>query len=213
MIIESIFILAFIATLCSMDMTVFGQFMICRPIFCAPLFGYLMGDISTGLWIGMIVEMVWINAIPMGVAVPVDVSSISILATYWACKFFPSMQGAAIWGMIIAVPFAYLYKEIDVFGRRFNTKIMHWVEKGVENNKDYRIDGGIFISLSLFILRTGLFYLFAMFIGGFIFKEIYINFPNPIIKGLEKSWFLLPMLGFGAVFYNFRAIKLPFVKR
>ena len=56
--------------------------------------GFLMGDITTGLWIGMIVEMVWINAIPMGAAVPIDIASISINATFWACKYYPAIQEA-----------------------------------------------------------------------------------------------------------------------
>ncbi|MDR0723797.1 MAG: PTS sugar transporter subunit IIC, partial [Endomicrobium sp.] len=54
---ESIFFYALIGTLCSMDITAFGQFMICRPIFCAPIVGCFMGDINVGLWIGMIVEL------------------------------------------------------------------------------------------------------------------------------------------------------------
>ena len=78
---ENVIFLAFIAALCTVDIIVFGQFMICRPIFCASLIGFFMDDIGTALWIGMIVEMIWINTIPMGVAVPIDISSISILST------------------------------------------------------------------------------------------------------------------------------------
>ncbi|GMO66967.1 MAG: hypothetical protein Nk1A_4790 [Endomicrobiia bacterium] len=55
---ENTVFLAFISALCSADVIAIGQFMICRPIFCAPLLGFFMGDISAGLWIGMIVEMI-----------------------------------------------------------------------------------------------------------------------------------------------------------
>lgn len=213
MIIESVFIFALIACICSTDITAFGQFMICRPIFCAPLFGFLMGDISLGLWIGMIVEMVWINAIPMGVAVPVDTSSISILSVYWACKFFPGIEEAGILGIILAVPFAYFYKEIDNAGRNFNIKIMRWVEIGIKRNKENRINGGIFIGLSLFLLRAYLFYLAVMVVGGWIFQGIYLQLPAFVITGFKKAWYLLPILGFGAVLYNFRNIKIPFLSK
>ncbi len=211
MIIESIFILVLLAAICSLDMTAFGQFMICRPIFCAPLFGFLMGDITTGLWVGMIAEMVWINAIPMGVAVPVDTSSISILATFWSCKYFTGSQEAAIWGLILAIPFAYFYKEIDISGRNFNIKVMRWVESGIHAGKEGRINVGIFIGLFLFLLRAYIFYFLAMVVGGWIYQGIYLQLPAFIMAGFKKAWYLLPVLGFGAVLYNFRTIKIPFM--
>lgn len=213
MIIESTIILALIAALCSLDITAFGQFMICRPIFCAPLFGYLMGDISTGLWIGMIVEMVWINAIPMGAAVPIDIASISINATFWACKYYPGIQEAAICALMFSIPFAYFYKEIDINGRNRNIGLMRWVEKGVQAGKEWRINAGIFLSLFLFLLRAFAFYLIVMLLGGVIFQLLYLQMPGFVVAGFKKAWYLLPILGFGAVLYNFKNIRIPFIKR
>ena len=213
MIIENTALLALITALCSMDITAFGQFMICRPIFCAPLFGFLMGDITTGLWIGMIVEMVWINAIPMGAAVPIDIASISINATFWACKYYPAIQEAAICALIFAVPFAYFYREIDINGRNRNICIMRWVEKGIRENKEWKINAEIFLSLFLFILRSFLGYLIIMFLGGVIFQLLYLQMPVFVISGFKKAWYLLPILGFGAVLYNFKNLRIPFIKR
>jgi PTS system mannose-specific IIC component len=213
MIIENVFVLAAIAALCGMDVTAFGQFMICRPIFCAPLFGYLCGDVSSGLWIGMIAEMLWINAVPLGVAVPIDITSVSILPVFWACKFFSDTQSPAIWGLALAVPFAYLYREIDVLGRNFNIKLMRWVENGISSGKEYRIDVGIFVSLFLFFARIWIFYIMAFIVGGWLFQGIYLQFPAFMISGFKKAWYALPVLGFGAVLYNFKNIKLPFVRK
>ena len=212
MIIENVFILALIAAWCSADTTAFGQFMIYRPIFCAPLIGFLTGDINSGLWIGMIAEMVWINAVPLGVAVPIDISLISIIATYWTNRYFPEVQAAAIWGLILAVPFAYLYREIDIAGRNFNIKIMRWVENGIKQNKEYRINAGIFFGLFLFFSRLYIFYLIAMGLIGIIYQMLYLQFPAFIICGFNKAWYLLPILGFGAVLYNFRNIKIGFLE-
>jgi PTS system mannose-specific IIC component len=209
---ENISFLAFIAALCTVDIIGFGQFMICRPIFCAPLIGFLMGDIGTALWIGMITEMIWINIIPMGVAVPIDISSISILSTFWGCKYFMSLHEAAIWGLILAIPFAYLYRLIDVWGRNINIRIMHWVEKGIQNGKDGRINLGIASGLFFFVLRAFLFYIFAMIIGGWIYANIYLQLPGLVLNGFKKAWYLLPVSGFGMVIHNFRDIKTPFLR-
>jgi mannose/fructose/N-acetylgalactosamine-specific phosphotransferase system component IIC len=213
MIIENIIIFAFIAALCSCDVTAFGQFMFCRPIFCAPLIGFLMGNITIGLWIGMIVEMIWTNTLPLGVAIPLDVSSIGILSTFWACKYFPGSQEAAIFGLAAAIPFAYFYKEIDIVGRTMNIKIMYWVETGVRDGKEWRINCGIIFGLFLFLARAFLFYLAAMIVGGWIYAGIYFQFPFFILDGFRKAWYMLPIFGFATVFHGYRNLKNPFKTR
>jgi PTS system mannose-specific IIC component len=172
-----------------------------------------MGDINTGLWIGMIVEMVWINAIPLGTAVPIDIASISINATFWACKYYPEIQEAAICALLFSVPFAYFYKEIDINGRNLNLGIMRWVEKGIPEGRENRINTGIFVGLFLFVLRAFIFYFIVMFLGGVIFQLIYLQMPAFVIVGLKKAWYLLPVLGFGSALYNFKNTRIPFIKR
>ncbi|MDR1721371.1 MAG: PTS sugar transporter subunit IIC [Endomicrobium sp.] len=208
---RSIVFLAFISALCSADAVAIGQFMVCRPIFCAPLIGFLMGDIGAGVWIGMITEMIWINTVPIGVNVPVDVSIVSILSTFWMCKYFTGLCESGIWGLILAVPFAYLYRVISVFRRNFNTRIMHWVERGIRNGKYKRVDTGIIAGLFFFVAKAFLFYVFSMFVGGRIYELVYQKLPLFVLEGFYKAWYLLPICGFGAVICNFR--KTPFLRR
>ncbi|MDR1418091.1 MAG: PTS sugar transporter subunit IIC [Endomicrobium sp.] len=210
--IESIFFYALIGTLCSMDITAFGQFMICRPIFCAPIVGYFMGDINTGFWIGMIVELLWVNAIPMGVIVPVDVSLISILATFWVCKYFFGLQEAAVFALVLSVPFAYFYRDMDISGRNFNTQIMHFVEKAIKSQKYWQIYAGIFLGLFLFAARLFLFYLFAMYVGGLIYSGLYLQLSGFILLGLRNAWYLLPIVGFVLVIKEFNIFRKIFFK-
>jgi mannose/fructose/N-acetylgalactosamine-specific phosphotransferase system component IIC len=177
------------------------------------LFGYILGDIHTGLWLGMIVEMMWINAIPMGVSVPVDLTMMTSLAVIWGCSFFQGSQEAAIFALALAVPFAYLYKEVDLAGRLFNTKIMHWVEKGVEQGYENRISKGIYLGLLFFFVRTAVMYGLLLFFGGLLYKEMFSYLPIQVIMSLKKAWYYLPVFGFGAVLYNFKSIKIPFIKK
>jgi len=209
---DNVVFLAFIAALCSADMMTFGQFMICRPIFCAPLMGFFMGDIGTSVWVGIIAEMIWINATPMGIAIPIDISLLGVLPAFWMCKYFAGLQEAAIWGLVLAVPFAYLYKIINAFGKDFNTRVMYWVEKGVQKGKYRRIDIGIIAGLFFFVAKAFLFYIFAMTVGGWMYKYIYLKFPTFVIEGFRKAWYLLPISGFGIVVCNFKKIKISFLR-
>jgi mannose/fructose/N-acetylgalactosamine-specific phosphotransferase system component IIC len=213
MIIESVIILAIIASICSADVTAFGQFMISRPIFCGPLFGFLLGDVVTGIWIGMIVEMSWTNAIPMGTAVPIDLTTITILSVFWSVKNFQGLHSAAMLALMLAVPFAYVYREIDIVGRNFNIKIMRWVERGIEKGAEWRISAGLFFGLFLFLARGFAFYITFMIIGSWIFKAVYPQLNITMIMALDEAWYIMPVAGFGAVLYNFRNIKIPFVNR
>jgi len=207
----SIVFLAFISALCSADMVAIGQFMVCRPIFCAPLIGFFMGDVSAGVWIGMIVEMIWINTAPIGINVPVDISMLSILSTFWTCKYFAGLQGAGIWGLVLAVPFVYLYRPLEIFGRNFNIKVVRWIERGIKSGKYGRVNTGIALGLFFFVAKTFLFYMFSMIAGGRIFEAVYQELPMFVLKGFQKAWYLLPVCGFGMVVCNFR--KLPFLIR
>jgi mannose/fructose/N-acetylgalactosamine-specific phosphotransferase system component IIC len=206
----NIFLVSFIGALCSADITAFGQFMIYRPIFCAPLIGFFAGDITTGLCVGIITELFWIKAVPMGVAVIPDISMIGILSTFWACTHFPGFKDATVLGIFLAIPFAYLYRWVDILGRRINVKIMHWVEAGIKYSKTGRIEIGIWSGLIFFILRAFLFYLFAITIGGKLFCDIYAILPKYVLSGLAKAWYLLPVAGFG-VAYNLSNIRLLFL--
>jgi mannose/fructose/N-acetylgalactosamine-specific phosphotransferase system component IIC len=209
---ENIFFYALIGMFCSMDITFFGQFMICRPIFCAPIVAYFMGDVNTGLWIGMIVELLWINAIPMGVIVPVDVSLISILSTFWVCKYFIGIQEAVVFALVLAVPFAYFYRSIDISGRNFNIKIMHFVENGIKNQKYWRIYAGIYLGFFLFATRLFLFYLFAMYVGGLIYSGLYLQLSQFILLGLRNAWYLLPVVGFALTIKEFNIFRKLFIR-
>ncbi|MDR3330805.1 MAG: PTS sugar transporter subunit IIC [Endomicrobium sp.] len=200
---ENIVFFAFMGALCSTDITAFGQFMLCRPIFCAPMVGFFMGNISVGLWLGMIAEIFWINAIPIGLVAPIDTSLIGILSTFWVCKYFTNLKQAAVFGLLLAVPFAYLYREIDIFGRNFNIKIMHLAEGGIQNGKYWMIIASVFAGLLFFITRAFLFYIFAMTVGSLIYTSIYIHFPKFVLLGFAKAWYLLPVAGFGVAIYNF----------
>jgi mannose/fructose/N-acetylgalactosamine-specific phosphotransferase system component IIC len=213
MITEHLFIAALIAALCSCDALSLGQFMISRPIFCSPLFGYLAGDIGIGLWIGIIAETIWINNIPLGAYVPLDISAIGILPVFWTIKYYPDISHSAVFGILLAIPFAYFAKEIDIFGRKINTKIMHWTERGLYEYKENRISKAIFLGIFLSILKFFLFYLIAFVLGGLLFNIYYSFLPDFAVNGLKKAWYFLPVIGFGSVIYSFINVKLPFLRK
>jgi mannose/fructose/N-acetylgalactosamine-specific phosphotransferase system component IIC len=204
--------LASLAALISLDITAFGQFMISRPIVCAPLFGYLLGDIKTGLWVGMMVELLWISFIPMGAAVPQDTTSIAILGTVWGLAFEPLQKGAVILGLIFSVLAGLLFRRIDVWMRYYNVKIMHWIEQGVAEGQEDRIDRGVYLGLFLFWLKAFIFYLVLLYPGQWVVRHLYPLLHEKLVAGLSQAWYLLPIVGMGLLLVKFYNGNLYYTK-
>jgi PTS system mannose-specific IIC component len=131
---------------------------------------------------------------------------IGILSTFWACMYFPGFKDAAILSVLLAIPFVYLYRWIDILGRKFNVKIMHWVEGGIKYAKNWCIEIGIWSGLLFPPLRAFLFYLFAIAIENKLLCDTYAGLPKYILSGLTKAWYLFPVAGFGMV-YNLTNIR------
>lgn len=201
---HEVFFFSFLAGIISLDIMAFGQFMISRPIVCAPVFGYLLGDIQTGLWIGMIVELLWISVIPMGAAIPQDNTSVAVLTTIWSITAFPGNKGLAMLSLIIAAPCGILFKKADIWLRYFNVKIVHWVETGVKCGNEGRINRGIYLGLILFFVKAFIFYFLLIYPGKILLQNLACIIPVKIVKGLELSWVMLPLAGMGMLLVNFR---------
>lgn len=202
-------LLCFLAAFLSLDTTAFGQFMISRPIVCAPLFGYLLGDIKTGLWMGMIVELMWSNIIPMGQAIPQDATSIAILSVIWGTKTFPGNKAAMIATLALAIPCGSLFKQFDILMRYYNVKIVHWVEKGILSGNDDRLNKGIYIGMFLFFIKAFIFYLILFYPGQWLIIEFFPKIPAQLLKGLELAWTVLPLTGMGFLLIAFYHNKFP----
>jgi PTS system mannose-specific IIC component len=200
--IESL-LLALLAALISLDVTAFGQFMISRPIVVGPLFGYLLGDIKTGIWLGMIVEMVWVNVIPMGASVPPDTTAIAILATIWGLRAMPHQPSAMVLALALAVPAAILFRLVDVAQRYLHVRIARWVQEGGRDDLEKRVSYGVYAGFILFFLKAFMFYALLIYPGTVLTREIYIQLSPFITGGLSEAWRILPVVGLAYMLRNF----------
>ena len=201
--------IAFVAALLSLDITAFGQFMVSRPIVSATFVGYLLGDIKTGLWMGMTVELIWIGSIPMGAAIPLETTAVALLSVVWGLKVHPLDPAAMILALILSVPAGILFRRVDIFVRYLNVNVMHRVEKAVMAGNEKSIGLGIFTGLGLFFLKAFVLYLILIYPGQRVVDIVYHNLNGRVLDGLRLAWMLLPVLGMGLMLVNFRNGKFP----
>lgn len=124
--------IAGIGSLLSLDRTAWGQLMISRPIVLAPIIGMACGNATVGLFVGVLIELLWINELPVGSAIPSDDTMFAAIAggvitTITTSRHMsnPSSIGSLIFLVLATlIPLIPLGKKIDIMARKHNEKIL-----------------------------------------------------------------------------------------
>jgi len=200
----NIFIVSLLGGLFASDATAFGQFMISRPIFCGPVIGLILGDIMTGIYTGMLMELVWIAVVPLGNAVPPDSTVVSVAATYIASSGCSGTDmGFLVFVILVLIPLGIIFKKLDIVHRDFNAFFAHKLEEKLEENKFGYIDSAVYVSLSLFVLKAALFLMVVMFAGERVLPYIYSMGGNSLKLALTRAYYVLPAVGLGTAVTTF----------
>lgn len=59
----------FLSGLVALDTTAVGQILLSQPLFSCPLLGFCLGDLQTGVYIGLLMELLWLKLVPIGGAI------------------------------------------------------------------------------------------------------------------------------------------------
>jgi mannose/fructose/N-acetylgalactosamine-specific phosphotransferase system component IIC len=187
-----------IAGLISLDFNCFGPIMISQPVVAGPLFGLLLGNVPTGLAVGAIVQLLWMDVTPVGVGIPYDCTAVTILAVFWATAAPLHASFSLVLAIALAVPFGYFFRWMDQYARRLNTVICRRIESASDEKLPEALSVGIALGLFWAWVRYTLSYAICMAIGQ---KAAYLSMRIPGIHWFEQSLhmsiFLLPAAGLG----------------
>lgn len=184
-----------------------GQFGMARSLVACTLTGLIMGDIQTGILIGVQVQMIFIGFSGVGAAVPPDEVIGAIIATYLAIA---NGQGPEF-ALSFALPIALASQAIDIFARTLTTAIIHYVDKQVSNFNfkamNFHLLGLLFIAVRVAIVVYP-----ALTLGVTAVENFIKIIPQFILHGLDVAGGILPVVGF-AMLLNMFNIKylLPFL--
>ncbi|HQG32433.1 MAG TPA: PTS sugar transporter subunit IIC [Deltaproteobacteria bacterium] len=109
-----------------LDRVFIFQFMVSRPIVLSPIMGFIMGDVSIGLIVGASLELLWLNAPPVGAYLPNDESFCAVVATPTAvcAAGYMSDTSAAGLALLASLPFALVGRSLDVRIRTLNQDLL-----------------------------------------------------------------------------------------
>ena len=92
-------LLSLLGGLVLLDKWALGELGISQPIVSCPLFGLVLGDFRAGLFLGVALQLVWIEALPLGSDKPLDyqASGVSAAAGYFLARRTWLMQSPQTW--------------------------------------------------------------------------------------------------------------------
>ena len=181
-----------------LDAVSLGQWMLSRPIVGGPLLGLLAGDARIGLVMGILIELLILEDLPIGGAIPINGPVAAAAATILA-----SGPGGLEPGL--ALPAGYLlgllYRPLDVRLRARRAALPRLVEarlaEGAEPGAGRLIAGAAAAQFA----ATFLFLLAATFSGRFLGNWLWPAVPEALREGFETAFRLTPLLGLASLMF------------
>jgi PTS system mannose-specific IIC component len=196
--ITKIIILSFCGGLFCLD-RVFIQAMISRPVIIAPFIGLLLNNPYAGLIIGAIIELFWMDRIPVGTYIPPNDSLVAVIATSTTLlagqKIGVANSQLIAFCILITIPFGILAKYMEIVIIKSNDILS---DEAMEDAKTENIRGierknywGLiktFLSLVIFLLISQ-----AALIPFVVY--VYPKLSAPVYSALSLTYYFLPLLG------------------
>ena len=193
-----IILLSFCGGLLCLD-RVFIQAMISRPIVIAPITGLILNNPYAGLIIGAMIEMFWIDRIPIGIYIPPNDSLVAVLATSVAILAGQKLGNVSpeiiAFSILLFIPFGILAKQIDILIIKSNDVLSDQALEDAKKSDIRAIERKTYLGL----IKVLSFYIIYLLILQVIFVPaviwIYPKLTSVIIKMLTMIYYFLPLLG------------------
>ena len=132
--------LAVVAGLASIERKGFLQAMLSRPVVLGTICGAVLGDVTTGLYVGAPLELLWLGAVNMGAALPVHETLGTVSAVGAAILGLRGLEGAAaaappmapaaaVLAIAACAPLASVGKRADRLVERWNERLYDRAER------------------------------------------------------------------------------------
>ena len=185
-----------LAGLLELDTVQAGQFLLSRPAIVGPLLGALNGCALEGARLGILIELIYIDFIPVGGVVPPNgavAAAVGVLAHAWV-GLVPSL--AFFTGLFAGGLYSFVEYCLRSSRSRRNSVIEAEVKAGRER-LNYWVAGALLgesATVSLYVfLFSGL-----MFLAGRLVRL------ETLTPAMDFSYSLMPWLGLSGLYFRFR---------
>lgn len=201
---EKIILISFLGALLELDTFFVGMTLLSQPIISGALAGLIFNNITVGISIGAIVQLIWILP-PVGAFVPPSSSAIALATTVMTLFLFDIVPEAdknsvMMFCLIIGVSFGYFIGQMDIWNRKLNTLIMHSFENQIQQGNIIYLFLVQLFSLLAKYLRDVIGYLALFILGIPLVIKIFLTLPLQVLFGLKLAFWIVPVIGFAVIF-------------
>jgi len=196
-------ILSVVGGVLHLDRTAALQFLVSRPLVSSAVTGVILGDLKTGLMIGIVLELLWLGAQPLGTALPPDDTIVAVAAPA-ACIITGRVlgeMGAPLVGLavLVSLPLSEAGRMLDSRVRRLNGVFLTRAKAAAKNGDIRGVKRQNFSGLASFFLFFSLLSGIGVLLAVAVTCLLYPRLPGAVMTALTWIFWSLPFFGCGAV--------------
>lgn len=184
----------------ALDTTVAFQILISQPIFACPIIGWILGNPQVGFEVGLIMQLLWLNVLPVGSIIfpEGNIASMVICAVTVMFGDLPYPNIVLTFAVLMGVVVSYAGAWVTVLDRKINGIFFSAATKSAQQINMGRMNSIEILSIFIYFVMMTLLAYFSLIISGTVLHLIKDTFS----AGLEqKLMFIKPVLfGIGIMF-------------
>jgi mannose PTS system EIIC component len=199
----TVVVLSVVGGLLHLDRTAAFQFLISRPLVSSTVTGLILGDVKTGLMIGLVLELLWLGTQPLGTALPPDDTIVAVAAPaagIIAGRLLGSTEASLLGlAVLVSLPLSEGGRLVDSTARKINgiflTRAKAAAKDGDIRGVERQNLSGLASFFLFFTLLTGVGVICALAVTYFSYPRL----PGAMMTALTWVFWSLPFFGCGAV--------------
>lgn len=188
----------FLVALLELDNTYVGQVLVSRPLIVGTILGAFTGDLFLGLQIGIFVELIYIDYLPIGGVVPPSGAITAAVAILMNYCFSMDIYFAFFVGIVCGQGFSFVEKYL----RTYRSKLLDNIENRLIESK---ITPGkiIFRGVVSEFITIFVFLMLSMIVFGPLFVHLHDDISEKIHIAFKFAYYIVPWVGLCGLFLSF----------
>jgi len=174
----------------------FGLLFLGQPLVLGGVLGFFLNNMVLGLYVGSILQLMWVRSVPIGVKVQTNYTLITFLTIYFINIFDTSFYPIIF---LLSYIFATLAKYLEKIIKNINSHIVDWVMKNLQK---LNLDILHIIYLIVYTIIFFLFFLFSFYVMHFSLLKLVFYVPEKMLVAFQASYKYLILYALSLMYHS-----------